>query len=75
MNTKCTVCGSEHVRGTSDLPFKIGESSIVILKGLPVLQCSSCPEYLLEDEVLRRVDEILSKVESGMELEIVRYAA
>jgi hypothetical protein len=30
---------------------------------------------LMEDEVLRRVDEILSKVEGRTELEIVRYAA
>ncbi len=72
---KCTVCGGELNRTMTDLPFKIGESSIVILKGLPVLQCAKCPEYLMEDEVLRRVDEILAKVESGTELEIVRYAA
>ena len=67
---KCTVCGGELNRTMTDLPFKIGESSIVILKGLPVLQCAKCPEYLI-----RRVDEILAKVESGTELEIVRYAA
>jgi YgiT-type zinc finger domain-containing protein len=72
---KCAVCGGELVRSTSDLPFKVSDTSIVILKGLPVLQCAKCPEYLMEDEVLRRVDEILSKVEGRTELEIVRYAA
>ena len=72
---KCAVCGGELVRATSDLPFKVSDTSIVILKGLPVIQCARCPEYLMEDEVLRRVDEILSKVEGGTELEIVRYAA
>ena len=72
---KCAACGGELVRSTSDLPFKVSDTSIVILKGLPVLQCAGCPEYLLEDEVLRRVDEILSKVEGRTELEIVRYAA
>jgi YgiT-type zinc finger domain-containing protein len=72
---KCAVCGGELIKVTSDLPFKISDTSIVILKGLPVTQCSRCPEYLMEDEVLRRVDEILSKVEGGTELEIVRYAA
>ena len=72
---KCTVCGRELIRATSDLPFKVTDTSIVILKGLPVIQCAGCPEYLIEDEVLRRVDEILSKVEGGTELEIVRYAA
>jgi len=33
----------------SDLPFKLGPQRIVILKNLPVLQCESCGEYLLED--------------------------
>ena len=72
---KCTVCGGELRRATTDLPFKVSDTSIVILKGLPVIQCARCPEYLMEDEVLRRVDEILAKVEGGTELEIVRYAA
>lgn len=72
---KCAVCGGELSRITTDLPFKINDTSIVILKGLPLMQCAKCPEYLMEDEVLRRVDEILAKVERGTELEIVRYAA
>ena len=72
---KCTVCGSELEPTETDLPFKVNEKAIVILKGLPVLQCPRCPEYLIADDVLRRVDEILAKVEGGTELEIVRYAA
>jgi YgiT-type zinc finger domain-containing protein len=72
---KCAVCGGELRTTTTDLPFKVSETSIVILKDLPVIQCTKCPEYLMEDEVLRRVDDIMAKVESGTELEIVRYAA
>jgi YgiT-type zinc finger domain-containing protein len=60
---------------STDLPFKINEDTIVIVKGLPVLQCTNCLEYLIEDEILRWVDEVLAKVEGGTELEIVRYAA
>jgi len=47
----------------------------VIVKGLPVVHCERCPEYLIEDDVLRHVDEILANVKGGTELEIVRYAA
>ena len=72
---KCAVCGGELRRATTDLPFKVSDATIVILKGLPVVQCARCPEYLMEDEVLRRVDEILSRVAAGTELEIVHYAA
>lgn len=45
------------------------------LKGLPVFQCDGCSEYLLEDRVLKRVEEILEKVDTGAELEVIKYAA
>jgi len=32
---------------STDLPFKINEDTIVIVKGLPVLQCTNCLEYLI----------------------------
>ena len=47
----------------------------MILKNVPVLQCANCPQYLLEDAVVGRVDEILARVDGGAELEIIRYAA
>ena len=59
----------------SDLPFKTTESSIVILKSLSVLQCENCPEYLIEDAVLSRIDEILVGISGEAELEVIRYAA
>ena len=59
----------------SDLPFKTTESSIVILKSLPVLQCENCPEYLIENAVLSRIDEILVGISGEAELEAIRYAA
>jgi len=72
---KCGVCGGELRTATTDLPFKVNENTIVIVKDLPVFQCANCPEYLIDDEILRWVDEVLAKVEGETELEIVRYAA
>ena len=72
---KCTVCGSELRATKTDLPFKVRETAIVILKDLPVLQCRNCPQYSLQDSVLARVDEMLARVDAGAELEIIRYAA
>jgi hypothetical protein len=40
-----------------------------------VLQCENCGQYLIEDPVLKRVDEILAAVGGAAELEIIRYAA
>ena len=71
----CHVCGADLRAIVTDLPFKIREATIVILKELPVLQCANCTEFVLEDEVLRRVELILEDVDDAAELEIVRYAA
>lgn len=57
------------------LPFKLSEERIVILKRLPVLQCESCREYLIEDAVMARVDALLASGDSTAELEVIRYAA
>ena len=72
---RCEVCGAQLAAVTTDLPFKVREAGIVILKGLPVLQCTSCPQYLLEDAVLARIDQILRRVNGEIELEVIRYAA
>jgi YgiT-type zinc finger domain-containing protein len=72
---RCSVCGSKLSPLTKDLPFKLNEITIVILKGLPVLQCDNCSEYLLEDLVMGRVEEILQHTDIAAELEIIRYAA
>lgn len=73
--TKCRVCGSRLNPVITDLPFKVSETTIVILKEVPVLQCDSCSEYLLEDAVMSRVEEILQKVDAAAELEVIHYAA
>ena len=45
------------------------------MKALPILQCNNCGEYLLEDQVMARIDEILDAVDGAAELEVVRFAA
>lgn len=62
-------------RAVSDLPFKTSDHTIIILKDVPVFQCGNCGEYLLEDAVMSRVDEILSDDTGAAELEVIRYAA
>jgi YgiT-type zinc finger domain-containing protein len=72
---KCTVCGARMQPITTDLPFKLSEERIVILKQLPVLQCGACREYLIEDVVMARIDSLLGRADSTAELEVIRYAA
>ena len=72
---KCRVCGADMKSMVTNLPFKLNETTIVILKDLAVLQCNNCNEYLLDDPVMSRVDEVLEKVDTAAELEVIRYAA
>jgi YgiT-type zinc finger domain-containing protein len=72
---RCPVCDGPLEPKVTDLPSKIGESSIVVLKALPVLQCGQCGETELEHDTMLRVDEVLSKVDASSELEVIRFAA
>ena len=72
---KCRVCGSALQPTTTDLPFKVTDRTIVILKHLPVAQCGRCSEYLIEDAVFAKVELLLSRVDTSVELEIIPFAA
>ena len=71
----CHNCGGELESLITNLPFKIDHDSIVIIKGLPVLQCRNCGEYLIDDPVMERVDSILGRIDKTTELEVLSYAA
>ena len=46
-----------------------------LFQELPVFQCQNCAEYLIEDAVMARIEELLSGVDRVAELEIVQFAA
>ena len=71
----CHNCGGKLEKIITDLPFKVRYNSIVIIKKLPVLQCQNCQEYLIEDPIMEKIDNILDKVDETAELEILSYAA
>ena len=72
---KCHVCGAEMHKTVTDLPFKVKQDAIIILKGLPVWQCGNCQEYLIEDAVMSQVELLLASMGDAAELEVVRFAA
>jgi len=72
---RCRTCVGLLEPRVTDLPFKIGDSSIVILRSLPVLQCRQCGDTELEQATMSRVDELLASVNGSAELQVIRYAA
>jgi YgiT-type zinc finger domain-containing protein len=59
----------------TNLPFKISQNTIIIVKDLPVLQCEGCTEYLLADDVMEHIDQLFERVDITAELEVLKYAA
>ncbi|MFZ0592192.1 MAG: type II toxin-antitoxin system MqsA family antitoxin [Bryobacteraceae bacterium] len=72
---RCRICGGAMERRITDLPFKLSDASIVIVKALPVLQCRQCGETELENSTMSQVDRLLTAVDRSAELEVIRYAA
>ena len=57
----------------TDMPFKVANRTIVIVRDLPVLQCAQCAEQVIEDPIMERVDGLLEKVDRRLELEVVDF--
>jgi len=72
---KCRVCGGVQQRVETDLPFKTGDHTIVVMKRIPVFQCGRCAEYSLDDPTFTRVEQLLARVGASTELEIISFAA
>ena len=72
---RCHVCGKALRTSTTDLPRQVRDRTIVIFKDLPVVQCEGCPEYLIDDVTMAKVDELLAKVDTSVELKIIPFAA
>lgn len=50
----------------TDMPFKLSDRTIAILKGLPVLQYNQCSEFVIEDPIMERVEALLEKVDQAL---------
>lgn len=72
---RCRVCGGTLAARVVDMPFRRGDTSIVIIKSLPVLECSQCGDTELENGVMMKVHSMLAREAPPSELEVIRFAA
>lgn len=63
ITVKCHVCGGRLEATISDLPFRLGPNRIVVIKQLPVLECSDCTEFSIEDPIMEKVDNLLGQMD------------
>jgi len=72
---RCRICGGQQEGRITDLPFKTSDTSIVIVKALPVLQCRQCNDIELDHPIMEKVEQLLASADRGAELAVLRYAA
>ncbi len=72
---KCRVCGGRQEERVTDIPFKVSDTSIVIVKALPLFQCLECGDIEIEDGMVARVDRVLAGIDTSVELKVVRFSA
>ncbi len=70
---KCHICGGTMKLLKTSLPFKVYPTMTVIINNLPVIQCECCNAYIIDDPILKRVDEILDSVNADANLEVIEY--
>ncbi len=72
----CVLCKHGETRpGEVTVTLQRGATT-VILKGVPADVCANCGEYYLSDEVASQLlERAEAAVNSGAEVEILRYAA
>jgi len=71
----CRTCGARLKPVRADLPFRREDDSIVIVRGLPVMRCTECSVYFLEDSVITKIQELLVLIKNDSRLDIISYAA
>ena len=72
---KCHICSGDMREIKTNLPFKLDDQQILVIKAIPVIQCSSCGEFLISDKVMEHLDNLINAMDKEAELEIRRYAA
>lgn len=72
---KCHVCGGRLISTISDLPFRISSTTIVVVKRLPIQECTNCTEFSIEDSVMQVIESMLEQTDETTELAVIPYAA
>ena len=72
---KCHVCGGRLISTISDLPFRISPTTIVVVKRLPIQECTNCVEFSIEDSVMETIESMLEQTDEATELAVIPYAA
>ncbi len=75
MTMECVLCKGMLSRGMVNYPVDLGDKFILI-REVPADICNQCGEYYLDDEVYKKIEEIINHVKSvnfGIEIEVIKF--
>jgi YgiT-type zinc finger domain-containing protein len=71
---KCPLCDGSFKKGMTTVTIDSGDS-LVVLRNVPAMICSSCGEEYIEDNVMKAIEQKVSiQKEQKKEVEIYSYA-
>jgi YgiT-type zinc finger domain-containing protein len=70
--TECFICKSDDVKESTTVQTYQENGHLIVIKGIPCLECKNCGETYLTTEVLKALEKFLDTVQCA-EVEIVSY--
>lgn len=62
--TKCSFCGGNLQRGTTEFVARV-EDEVIVIKEVPAYVCEQCGESYYTPEISRKIDEIMREFHRG----------
>lgn len=61
-------------KGKTNVPFELGEQSIIVIQNVPAWVCGQCGESFVEIETTRRIEKLVSHAQQdGMTLGFIHF--
>jgi YgiT-type zinc finger domain-containing protein len=71
---KCPACRIEMTHGKTILPYQLGAGKVIVVTGVPALICEQCGEEYIEFNIVRQVEQIITKIQGdGVQFGVVSY--
>jgi len=72
----CVICKSGQMKKGKVTVTLQRKESVIVVKGVPAKVCENCGEYILSEEVTKKLMEVAEQaVAKNAEIEVLQYAA
>jgi len=61
----CPLCKGFMGKNVANLPYRLPGKKLVVMVDVPALVCEQCGDEYIEIDVVRKVENVLEKVQAG----------